>query len=104
MLKFGFGGKVKPRRFDFIPRYYDEQKEDLEQRLGVYDEEKKEEYVKDRIKAGIRQRYNADRGFRNREVRKSNFRLLYVFIILILVSYLIIRSDKFAKMLEYLGS
>jgi hypothetical protein len=103
MLKFGFGGKIKPRRFDFIPRYYDETKDDLENRVAKYDKGvAEEEKIKHRISKGIRTKYYADKSYRQVETRKSNIRLLYVFIVLIFVSYMILRSDKIVKLLQYL--
>ncbi len=105
MLKFGFGGKITPRRFDYNPRYYDEIKDDLESRLGKHDDsDLSGEHLKNRIKLGIRQKYNGDRTYRNKEVKKSNLRLLYVFIVLIFVSYIILKSDKITKLMEYLGA
>jgi len=105
MMKFGWGGKLKPRRFDFIPRYYDEIKDNLETRFGKQDsEEGKEERLKERIKFGMRQNYYADSSFRAKEVRKSNLRLLYVFIVLIFVSYLVLKSDKITQLFQYLDA
>lgn len=105
MLKFGFGGKIKPRRFDFIPRYYDEAKDDLESRIEKYDgEQKEQEKVKQRIKSGIRSKYNGDASYRSRESRKSNIRLLYVIIVLVFVTYMILKSDKIVQLIEYLDS
>ena len=105
MLKFGWGGKVKPRRFDFIPRYYDEEKEDLQSRLEKYDEgEHSEERTKHRIRQGIRQKYNGDLSYRSREVRKSNLRLVYIIVVLFFVSYMILKSDKIVKLMEYLDA
>ena len=105
MLKFGFGGKLKPRKFDFIPRYYDEAKENLDSRLEKYrDEGNAEEMAKERIKFGIRQKFNGDSTFRTREHRKSNLRLVYVMIVLFFVTYLILKSDKITRLMEYLDA
>ena len=105
MLKFGFGGKLKPRKFEFNPRYYDEAKENLESRLDKYsDNLSAEDQVKERIKFGIRQKFNGDTTFRAREHRKSNLRLVYIMIILFFVTYMILKSDKITKLMEYLGA
>lgn len=105
MLKFGFGGKLKPRKFDFIPRYYDEEKEELRNRLGKYEgDASKEEEVKHRIKSGFRQKYYGDNSYRKRETRKSNLRLLYIMIVLFFVCYLILKSDKITQLMQYLDS
>ena len=103
MLKFGFGGKLKPRKFDFTPRYYDEAKENLKSRMDKYeDDESSEEQVKERIRFGIRQKYNADSSYRAQEYKKSNLRLVYVMIVLFFVCYMILKSDKIVKLMEYL--
>jgi len=31
MIKIGFGNRVKPKAFGFVPRYYDPAKEELEE-------------------------------------------------------------------------
>jgi hypothetical protein len=104
-MKFGFGGKIKPRKFDFVPRYYDEIKDNIETRLGKPDEELgSKERLKERIKFGMRQKYYADKSLRTKEVRKSNIRLLYVFIVLIFVCYMILKSDKITQLFQYLDA
>jgi hypothetical protein len=105
MLRFGSGGKLKPRKFDFTPRYYDEAKDNLESRIEKYGEgSETEELLKERIKLGIRQKYYADSSFRDKETKKSNLRLFYVMIILFFISYMILKSDKIAKLMEYLNA
>ena len=103
MLKFGFGKRVKPRKFDFVPRFYDEQQDDLDSRMAKYNEPSDEDKIKNRIKSGLRQRYMGDNSYRSSEVRRSNFRLLYVFGILIFLCYLILKSNKFTQLIESLG-
>lgn len=105
MLKFGWGGKIKPRKFDFTPRYYDEGQEELESTIKKYSGEKvQEEQVKQRIRMGMRSKYYGDSSYRSREVRKSNLRLLYIIIVLFFVSYMILKSDKIVQLLQYLDS
>ena len=61
MPGFGFGKRPKPRKFDFIPRYYDPDKEELESRLAQYkDEMNEEERAKHRIRTGLRNKYYGD--------------------------------------------
>jgi hypothetical protein len=104
MPGIGFGKRPQPRKFDFIPRFYDAQKEELEQRLAQYDESNRdEEKAKNRIKSGLRNRYYGDAGYRDSEVKKSNLRLLYIIVILIFVSYLILRSDRLIRIIEAIG-
>lgn len=101
MPGFGFGKRPKPRKFDFIPRYYDPQKEALEEKLSRYkDDMSAEEKAKHRIKSGLRNKYYGDPQFRSSQVKKSNLRLVYIIIILIFVTYLILSSDRFIRLIE----
>lgn len=103
-MKFGFGKRVKPRKFDYLPRYYDEAKEELEQRLGKYDGDLSDQNkTQDRIRAGLRQRYHGDAEFRSIQTMKSNLRLVYIIGILCLITYLIMRSDRFVRLIESFG-
>lgn len=104
MPGFGFGKRPKPRRFDYIPRYYDEAKEELQNRLDKYDESiSKEEMAKHRIRSGLRNKYYADPAYRKGQVNKSNLRLVYIIIILFFVTYLIIKSERFVRIIESLS-
>jgi len=101
MPGIGFGKRPNPRKFDYIPRYFDPVKEDLEQRIGHYKEgNSSKEEVKDRIKNRLRQRYNMDEGTRSKAVKRSNMRLLYIIGILVLISVKVLNSDVFAKFLS----
>ena len=78
----------EPKRFAYKPRYYDEQKEDLEQRIKQIEKEmgveNGEAYVP-RIRKG--QMGNLYRRRRKKLQRQSNIRLLVIFIILIFISW-----------------
>lgn len=101
MPGIGFGKRPKPRKFDFIPRYYDAQKEELQERIGKFNEElSDEEKAKHRIKAGIRNRYYGDQDYRSAEVKKSNIRLIIIIMVLCFISYLILKSDRLIRILE----
>ena len=101
MLRFGFGKRIKPRTFDYIPRFYDEKKDELESRLDKYEGDVTEDAkVKERIKSGLRSQYQGNAEFRSSEVRKSNLRLLYIIITLILVSILILRTDRISNFIN----
>ena len=86
-----FGKKPKHRSFDYIPRYYDPDKEKLRARLKKYDEEEKgdPEFMKQRIKSGFRARgIIVDSEYRSKRVKKSNLILLTILIVLICLSYI----------------
>ena len=88
----------KPQRFEYKPRYYDEAKEELKKR--VKDANESDEFssddAKQRIAGSFRRKtsgYNADRGFRSRQVKRSNVRLLMIIAFLFLVGYLLFRAN-----------
>ena len=88
-----FGKRTKNKRFDYIPRFYDPDKEALEERLKQYDESEKgnPELVKQRIKSGFKYRgRKVDSAFRNKQVKRSNMILLMVLAVLIFLTYIFI--------------
>ncbi len=96
-----FGKKPKHKKFGYVPRYWDEDKERLEEQIGKYKGDVNEkEKVKQRISAGLRQRYTGDESYRKAHTRKSNFRILYILIILMAISYLILTSTSIQTILE----
>lgn len=78
----------KPKHFNYIPRYYDEQKENLEERIRNIEIEmgvKEGEAYRPRIRKGHMSNY-----FRRKQKRvqkQSNIRLVIIILILLLVSY-----------------
>ena len=88
MAGFSFGKRPNPRKFDYTPRFYDPQKEELKERLAQYKNAGDEEGMKDRIRTGIRHKYNGDNSYRSSQVKKSNFRLLYIIFIIVYSSYM----------------
>ena len=66
MPGFGFGKRPKPRRFDYVPRFYDEAKEEMEERMKKYDDDmSQEEKAKHRISSGLRSKYYGDPKYRS---------------------------------------
>ena len=104
MIKIGFGKRVKPKSFGFIPRFYDPVKEELNERLAKYQETDdasvQVEQLKSRIKSGMRQKFYGDPNIRSNVERQSNIRLLFIIITLFLISYVILKSDRFLTMLD----
>jgi hypothetical protein len=104
MIKIGFGNRVKPRSFGFVPRYYDPAKEELEERIKKYKQsEDKADHVesmKNRIKTGLRMKHYGDPGVRNSAVRRSNMRLLLIICVLGLAGYVLMSSNKFIALIE----
>ena len=94
------GNSRKPRPFGFIPRFYDEQKEEREKRLESLDNPDDIDMAKDRIKSGLRATYRGDVGYKKKQTKKANMRLFYVIIVLVLVSYMILRSTAITNFME----
>ncbi len=104
MIKIGFGKRVRPKSFGFIPRFYDPIKEELKERLAKFEQTDDTtldvDHMKNRIKSGMRQKFYGDPNVRSNIERQSNIRLLFIIIILILISYVIMKSDRFISLLD----
>ena len=88
---FNFGKRIKHRQFEYIPRYYDPDKEELENRLKKYKREASDtELSKQRIRGGFRRKYRVENDYTKRSVRRSNRILLMTIGILLLLTYLFI--------------
>ncbi len=76
------------RRFNFIPRYYDPQKENLEKRIKSIEQEmgvKEGEAYRPSIRKGQMTNYfNRKKG---KAQKQSNIRLIIILLVLFLVSY-----------------
>ena len=98
---FSFNKRIKHRRFDYTPRYYDPEKEALKERIEQYKGDQSElNKTKSRIKSGLRQKYRADQEYKKSLQRKSNVRLLLIIIILLFLSYMLLQSDKILTILQ----
>ena len=101
-MKFSGLGKVpKHRKFDYVPRYYDAEQEELEKRLKRYTADSSDETsMKERISDGFRQGYLGDDNYRKTLAKRYNLRLLYIIVILVIISYLFLTSDKLPQMVD----
>jgi len=92
MALMGFGKRPKHRSFDYTPRYYDPEKEDLERRMAHYKGEKSKhndaEAVKGRIRGSFRKqigvKYESDHY--KKSLRRSRRIVLAVTLGLILLT------------------
>ena len=104
MLKLGFGGKAKPRGFDYVPRFYDEAKEEREQRLKKFestgDVSRDSENMKSRILAGLRAKAGGNHSQRAQMNRQSNIRLIIIILALILGIFVLMSSNKLVTLIE----
>ena len=91
MALLNFFKKTSHQRFEYNPRYWNPQKEDLERRLELSKKKKGNdpEAIKARISAGMRRgSYMSDRSVRTNYVFKTNMIRIGILVILLLLSYL----------------
>ena len=87
MRLFGLGNpRFKHRKFDYIPRHYDPEKEDLERRLSRY-KIVDEEMTKERIKGSFRRKYGQKDEYVSAAQKRSNRIILITLVILIFLTY-----------------
>jgi len=93
-----FGKRPKHRSFDYIPRYYDPEKEEMQQRLKRYKQTESQanvgdaELAKQRIRGGFRRNSRASSEATKIANRRSNLRLLMIIAILLLVTFYFINN------------
>ncbi len=95
-----FNKVPKHKRFDFIPRYYNPQKEELDEIVEAYKNKGDAAGSKHRIRSGLRSRYNADAKYKSSVKRSANIRLASIIFVLFLMTYLILQSDTIMRMVE----
>jgi len=99
-----WGSNIKARKFDYVPRYYDPEKEEKELRIKRLRNEAlptDTEMAQSRIRAGFRQKYRPQN--RNIEGQKNRLiRLVAIIATLIFISYYIL-SSKMAWLENFLG-
>jgi hypothetical protein len=106
MLKFGWGPKIKSRKFEYIPRYYDPEKEAFEERLQMLQEKYGDradlnvEKMKMRIKQGLRAKSNADPTTRIQAEKAAAFKRMIIIAVLVVLVIMILQSDKIEKILH----
>jgi hypothetical protein len=83
-----FGKKIKNRRFDYIPRYYDADKEEFEHRMKMYKREGSDtELAKEKIKGGFRRSYRVGNSYSQEASKRSNRILLLTIVFLLLMAF-----------------
>lgn len=93
MALFKFFHTPKPRQYRYKPQYYDQQKEELQERLRkIKDSEdlKDPEAAKLRISRSFRQKFRQDNDLRKKQARRSNIRLALTIVFLFVISYLLL--------------
>lgn len=100
MALFSFFSRTKHRKFEYIPRFYNPEKEELEQRMSKYRKENKNDIddMKMNIRAGLRNRAPGNTGF---NLRYSMFIMLIAVILLLITIFLL--SSYLPKFIEVFG-
>jgi len=98
MAGFRFFRTPKPQRFEYKTRFFDPEKEELLDRIRQAEQkgEYSSEGAKARISGSFRRKtgsYSADRKFRSSQVKRSNYRLVMIIGILILMGYILFSSN-----------
>ncbi len=98
-MKFTFTKTARHRVFQHDPIYYDEKKEQREERerrirgeLGLLDEDNKDAGYADRIKGGMRRRIKSHYEVSRSAKRSSNLRLVIILIILMVLGIYLANS------------
>lgn len=90
---FQFGKKIKHRQFDYIPRYYDPDKEELQRRLKRYNMIANDVDVsKERIRGGLRRKYRVSNEYSQSIRNRSNKILLFTIAGLLLITFYFINE------------
>lgn len=106
MLKFGWTPKIKHRNFEYIPRFYDPEKEAFQERLQMLKDKYGDkadldaEKMKHRIRQGLRSKANGESGVRQSAERSAFIKRVAIIIILSVLCFLILGSDKLEKILN----
>jgi hypothetical protein len=94
MAFFRFLRLPKHQKYDYIPRYWDPEKEELNERLKRIEDIQNgdPEALKARLSGGFRRGYNqgGNGRFRKQQTKKSNLVLLGVIVVLLFLSYMFI--------------
>ncbi len=85
----------KPKPFEYVPRFYDPAKEELEERIRRAEARKQggQAAVKERIREGLRKgsTYNPRyRKMKSDAVLRSNLLLLAIVVVLVLLTYMLL--------------
>ena len=94
MALFNFLKTEKPVGFTYKPRFYSEEKSELEKKLKEARESRggDPEKIKERIRRDLRRKsnYRNDRVYRQKQMLRSNIRLLLIIVVLIVGTYTIL--------------
>ena len=81
----------KPKRFEYAPKYYDQQKEELEERIKAIKEQQDTEGEAAKYRLGKFFQSRRRTSFIQKQKQQSNVRLIVIIIVLFLLIYLIMK-------------
>lgn len=93
-FRFSFFKSTKPRKFDPIPRFYNPEKEYIEDKIKKLEGTEDDKLTK--MKSNIRNNFrNSHTGFGvnrsgRRQAYNSNMRLVIILIVLVLITYILL--------------
>ena len=101
---FNLKYRQKHKTFDYKTRFYDAEKEALQERLARYNRDGKDkdvESLKHNIREGLRSGVSpSDKNYRSTLVNQSNLRLLGIVVILCVVVYIILMSEQVISLIQ----
>ena len=102
-MKVRFTKLPKHKRFDYTPRYYNEQKERLEERKRQIEAQQSEKKTREDINISFRRSSSYDKKYRARHLMMANIRLVVILgLIIALMYYFFIHLDNFTLIIEKL--
>lgn len=94
MAIFNFFKVPKHQRYNYIPRYWDPQKEEMEARLrelrDLEDKSGDVEAMKARISGGFKRNSRIGNSYRRKQVRRSNMILVGAIVGLLILTYFVL--------------
>lgn len=92
MALFRFGKTVKHQRFNYIPRYYDPEKEERDARIkaarGMAGDDA--DAMKARIAKGFRDRNRSSHKSQRSTTKRSNLILIFTLVLLLYITYILL--------------
>jgi len=102
MVKFTFLKTRQPKQYDYYPRYYDEDKEDLEKRVKLAKAQVERERSESEIEREIKFKKNVSQSWKDTSMRqqvfKTNLRLILILAgVCVLFYYIYGKIDVFLE-------
>ncbi len=93
--------RVRNKKFDYVPRFYDPVKDDLDTRLSSHQKERMNDtqMTKERIRSGLRARMPGNKAVAKKATLRSNIRLFIIIAILVVLAIKLLQSDFITKMI-----